>query len=136
MIAYLDEREIDGYSAHFTAFFRAGENREGDQTRDHRDPEAQREARVGGEQRTFPCLVYIGLPSNKQFLRDATQRSPDAVARVISTAHGLSGANADYLFELERALVGIGLARADGHVADLARQVRALLGAARGEAGS
>ena len=76
-------------------------------------------------------MVYIGLPSNPQFLRDPAQRDAQDVARVISSSSGLSGKNSEYLFLLETALKGLGLGTADGHVTDLVRRVQAIQ---RGEA--
>jgi cation transport protein ChaC len=102
---YLDEREIDGYSAHYTPFH----------------PTVPVE---GSTASPIICMVYIGQPSNPQFLRDAAHRAPQHVAQVISEGHGLSGKNSEYLFMLEKALEGIGLGSADVHVRDLVRKVR------------
>lgn len=71
-------------------------------------------------------MVYIGLPSNPQFLRDPKQRDPQDVAKVISSSNGQSGKNSEYLFLLEKALKGLGLGTADGHVTDLVRRVQAI----------
>ncbi|KAJ5124246.1 ChaC-like protein [Penicillium bovifimosum] len=102
---YLDEREIDGYSAHYTPFH----------------PTVPVE---GSTTSPIICMVYIGQPSNPQFLRDAAHREPQHVAQVISNGHGLSGKNSEYLFMLEKALEGIGLGSADVHVRDLVRKVK------------
>jgi hypothetical protein len=72
------------------------------------------------------CMVYIGLPSNAQFLRDPAERDPASVAEVISRSRGLSGENRDYLYQLEEALEGLGLGSADPHVTDLVRRVKQL----------
>jgi glutathione-specific gamma-glutamylcyclotransferase len=69
-------------------------------------------------------MVYIGMPSNPQFLRDPAERDPQAVAQVISVSRGQSGRNTEYLYLLEKALEGLGLGTADGHVTDLVRRVR------------
>lgn len=71
-------------------------------------------------------MVYIGLPTNSQFLCDPAQRDPATVAKVISISRGLSGKNTEYLYLLEKALEGLGLGSADGHVTDLVRRVKAL----------
>lgn len=71
-------------------------------------------------------MVYIGQPSNPQFLRDPAQREPQDVARVISAGHGLSGKGTEYLYLLEKALEGIGLGTADVHVTDLVRRVKGI----------
>lgn len=68
------------------------------------------------------------MPTNTQFLRDPADRDPDAVARVISVSHGQSGKNTEYLYLLEKALEGLGLGSADGHVTDLVKRVKALEG--------
>lgn len=72
------------------------------------------------------CMVYIGLPTNPQFLRDAARRDPQHVARVISEGHGQSGKNSEYLYLLEKALEGLGLGSADRHVTDLVSRVKAM----------
>lgn len=69
-------------------------------------------------------MVYIGQPTNPQFLRDPARREPQDVAGVISVGHGLSGKNAEYLYMLEKALEGLGLGTADAHVTDLVGRVK------------
>ena len=70
------------------------------------------------------CMVYIGLPSNPQFLG---RESPEDVAGVIAASHGPSGANAEYLFMLEESLASLGGESGDCHIKDLATRVRLLL---------
>ena len=113
---YLDEREIDGYSAHYTPFHPTID--------------------VEGATSSSPiiCMVYIGQPSNPQFLREAARREPQDVAQVISAGHGLSGKNTEYLYLLEKALEGLGLGTADVHVTDLVRRVKAIEAEGLGEA--
>ncbi|KAJ5270930.1 hypothetical protein N7505_006688 [Penicillium chrysogenum] len=108
---YLDEREIDGYSAHYTPFH----------------PTVDVEG-AGDSTGSSPiiCMVYIGQPTNPQFLRDAAHREPQHVAQVISAGHGLSGKGSEYLFMLEKGLEGLGLGTADVHVTDLVRRVKAI----------
>ncbi|KAL4918762.1 ChaC-like protein-domain-containing protein [Aspergillus aurantiobrunneus] len=102
---YLDVREIDGYSVHYTPFHP-----------------------VTAASSPITCMVYIGQPTNPQFLRDPARREPQDVAEVISRGHGQSGKNTEYLYLLEKALEGIGLGSADGHVTDLVRKVREIEG--------
>ncbi|OJD23854.1 hypothetical protein ACJ73_04794 [Blastomyces percursus] len=134
--AYLDDREIDGYTVHFTPFHAAPSstittNNNNTTTTTIIPP-------------TIPitCMVYIGLPTNAQFLRNPTDRDPANVARIISQSCGQSGENREYLYLLEKALEGPefaggadengdgnGFTRvADSHIADLARRVRAIEG--------
>ncbi|KAI9045563.1 gamma-glutamylcyclotransferase [Aspergillus affinis] len=107
---YLDEREIDGYTAHFTPFHAFGST-------------------DVPESRPITCMVYIGQPTNPQFLRDPARREPQDVAEVISRGRGQSGKNTEYLYLLEKALESVGLGSADGHVTDLVRRVKAIEGA-------
>lgn len=69
-------------------------------------------------------MVYIGLPSNPQFLGP---QSPRDVAEVVARSRGPSGANAEYLFMLEESLMGLGEGSGDEHVRDLAERVRSLM---------
>ncbi|EFQ98962.1 hypothetical protein MGYG_01974 [Nannizzia gypsea CBS 118893] len=111
--AYLDDREIDGYSVHYTPFY------------PYSSPKSD-EAQSAASLQSRKCLVYIGLPSNIQFLREPALREPDAVARVIHASRGQSGENRDYLYSLETALEGLGLGSSDVHVTDLVRRVKAM----------
>lgn len=118
---YLDEREINGYTAHYTPFHPTvdlgGSNASGDQA-----------------SAPIICMVYIGQPSNSQFLREAASRDPQQVAQVIASSEGASGKNTEYLFMLEKALDGIGLGTADVHVTDLVKRVKAIEAEGLGEA--
>ncbi|KAF3390502.1 hypothetical protein F1880_009245 [Penicillium rolfsii] len=110
---YLDEREIDGYSVHFTPFHpTTGPFADPQENATHTTP--------------ITCMVYIGQPTNPQFLREPERRAPQDVARVISAGHGQSGKNTEYLYLLEKALEGLGLGTADVHVTDLVKRVRAI----------
>ncbi|KAJ5623297.1 hypothetical protein N7490_011902 [Penicillium lividum] len=114
---YLDEREIDGYSAHYTPFYPvSGDGSTGELPR-----------------QDLICMVYIGQPTNPQFLREDAQREPQHVATVISAGRGLSGKNTEYLYLLEKALEGIGLGSADVHVTDLVKRVKAIEADGEGE---
>nr|OQO17795.1 hypothetical protein B0A51_15681 [Rachicladosporium sp. CCFEE 5018] len=122
--AYLNIREINGYSMHYTPF--------------HAFPPASRTASLVNEptnngpscQATpIHCLVYIGTPDNPQFLGP---QDPQALAERIAMCRGPSGENREYLFMLEEALRGLhGGEERDGvvdeHVTDLAARVRALI---------
>ncbi|KAJ5766890.1 ChaC-like protein [Penicillium nucicola] len=113
---YLDEREIDGYSAHYTPFH----------------PTIHVDSATDSS--PIICMVYIGQPSNPQFLRETARREPQDVAQVISAGHGLSGKNTEYLYLLEKALEGLGLGTADVHVTDLVKRVKAIETEGLGEA--
>ncbi|KAK2759760.1 hypothetical protein FQN54_002494 [Arachnomyces sp. PD_36] len=107
--AYLDDREIDGYTVHYTAFH----------------PVSSPDSNSNSEQlKPHICMVYIGLPSNSQFLNNPSLREPSSVAQVISTSRGKSGENTEYLYLLEEALEGLGLGSADGHVTELVKRVK------------
>ncbi|KAL4755514.1 hypothetical protein BDW72DRAFT_189266 [Aspergillus terricola var. indicus] len=120
---YLDVREIDGYSVHYTPFHPVATTATATGTSTDQSTSAS----------PMTCMVYIGQPSNPQFLRDPARRDPQDVAEVISRGVGQSGKNTEYLYLLEKALEGIGLGSADEHVTDLVRRVRAIEGL--GEAG-
>ncbi|KAK2794266.1 hypothetical protein FQN50_009921 [Emmonsiellopsis sp. PD_5] len=128
--AYLDDREIDGYSVHFTPFHPSSSS---SPIPTNTNTNTSTNTNPNLKPTPITCLVYIGLPTNAQFLRDAADREPAAVAEVISKSRGQSGENREYLYLLERALedegfgggVGLGVGNgADKHVADLARRVR------------
>lgn len=106
MRAYLDIREVNGYSIQYTSFHPANPS-----------------------QPAIQCLVYIGLPNNPQFVG---VQEPDQLAKHILRSRGPSGENSEYLFMLEVALEGLGKENGDRHVKDLARRVKAL--AAKGKA--
>ncbi|BCR93977.1 gamma-glutamylcyclotransferase [Aspergillus luchuensis] len=112
---YLDIREINGYSDHYTPFHPV------------LTPQGARSTDTSDYPATpITCMVYIGQPSNPQFLRDPAQREQQAVAEVISRSEGKSGKNAEYLFMLEKALEGLGFGNAEMHVTDLVKRVKAL----------
>ncbi|PYI02065.1 ChaC-domain-containing protein [Aspergillus sclerotiicarbonarius CBS 121057] len=110
---YLDIREINGYTDHYTPFHPVLTSKGSDPTECPTTP--------------ITCMVYIGQPTNPQFLRDPAQREQQAVAEVISRSEGKSGKNAEYLFMLEKALEGLGFGNAEMHVTDLVQRVKALL---------
>jgi len=94
---YLDIREINGYTIHYTPFHPAD----------------------GAP--TIHTLVYIGTPDNDQFLGP---QDPQKLAEHIYKSKGPSGLNKDYLLSLETALDSLSPASWDGHIKDLADRVR------------
>jgi glutathione-specific gamma-glutamylcyclotransferase len=96
---YLDIREINGYSIHYTPFHPA----------------------AGGA--PIRTLVYIGTPDNDQF---TGPQDPQALAEHIYRSAGPSGLNKDYLLGLEAALDELSPDSGDEHVTDLACRVRAI----------
>lgn len=102
---YLDIREINGYTIHYTPF--------------HPSPSGS----------PIHTLVYIGTPDNDQFVGP---QDPQALAEHIARSAGPSGPNLEYLFGLEAALAALGDESGDEHVTDLAERVRGVL-AERGE---
>lgn len=119
---YLDVREIDGYSVHYTPFHPFTTS-----------PSTTTTTEIPELSSPITCMVYIGQPTNPQFLRDPARREPQDVAEVISRGHGQSGKNTEYLYLLEKALEGVGLGSADGHVTDLVKRVREIEGRADAE---
>lgn len=105
---YLDIREINGYSIQYTSFH----------------PSPSTSLMPTSDTRPIDkCLIYIGLPSNPQFLG---RQSPQDVAKVIAMSTGPSGANAEYLFMLEDSLMCLGEGSGDEHVRDLSERVKLL----------
>lgn len=96
--SYLDIREINGYSMHYTTF----------QPADATKPPIQ-------------TLVYIGTPDNPQFVG---AQDPQELAEHISRSRGPSGENKEYLFMLEKSLEELCSESTDEHVNDLAARVR------------
>lgn len=96
---YLDIREINGYSIHYTPFLPA----------DGSLP--------------IKTLVYIGTPDNEQFVGP---QDPQQLAEHIFRSQGPSGLNRDYLLNLDTALNELATESGDVHTHDLAERVRAL----------
>ncbi|KAI0101614.1 ChaC-domain-containing protein [Nemania sp. FL0031] len=94
---YLDIREINGYTIHYTPFHPA-------------DGSAP-----------IRTLVYIGTPDNDQFVGP---QDPQALAEHIQRSEGPSGLNRDYLLELEKALDELSPESGDAHVTDLSDRLR------------
>jgi len=96
---YLDIREINGYTIHYTPFHPADGSK------------------------TIRTLVYIGTPENDQFIGP---QDPQKLAEHIWRSEGPSGLNKDYLLCLEQALDGLSAESEDGHIKDLADRLRAI----------
>lgn len=93
ILARLDHREKNGYERHALGL-----------------------ETTGG---IIEALVYVAVPGNFAWLGEAHE---DDVAAHIHGAHGPSGANRDYLLELDAALTALGAD--DDHVRALARRVK------------
>lgn len=81
------------------------------------------------QHQSIKTLLYIGLPTNPNFLG---VQHPSDVAEVIAKSKGPSGENAEYLFMLEEALDNLGLGSRDDHINKLSSMVRQILGEQRG----
>jgi glutathione-specific gamma-glutamylcyclotransferase len=99
---YLDIREINGYTIHYTDFHPADGSS------------------------VIKTLVYIGTPDNDQF---SGPQDPQKLAEHIYRSEGPSGLNKDYLLSLETALEILSPESGDGHVKDLANRLRKISGA-------
>lgn len=77
-------------------------------------------------------MVYIGLPSNPQFLGP---QNLDRLAARILRCKGPSGENKDYLFMLQEALKSLADGAEDEHVEELAKRTKEA-GMASGEDGA
>ncbi|ETS86614.1 hypothetical protein PFICI_00442 [Pestalotiopsis fici W106-1] len=95
---YLDIREINGYTIHYSPF----------------QPAAAGAAPI----RT---LVYIGTPDNDQF---TGPQDPQQLAEHIWRSEGPSGLNREYLWNLEKSLDELSPESGDEHVTDLSNRVR------------
>ena len=67
--------------------------------------------------------MYIGLPSNPQFLGP---QDPQELAAHILKSRGPSGENKEYLYMLETALLDLSAESEDRHISDLASRCRKL----------
>ncbi|KAK4042072.1 ChaC-like protein-domain-containing protein [Parachaetomium inaequale] len=108
---YLDIREINGYTIHYTPFHPAPapDGLTQHHRRDHRHP--------------IRTLVYIGTPDNDQFVGP---QDPQELAEHIYRSAGPSGPNRDYLWGLEAALDELSPESGDEHVTDLSNRLRAV----------
>ncbi|KAI9669361.1 MAG: hypothetical protein M1831_000397 [Alyxoria varia] len=112
--SYLDIREVNGYTIQYADF--------------HVPQRSSQTSHGGSDPAPISCLVYVGLPTNPQFLGP---QDPDQLARHILKSRGPSGENKEYLYNLAAALstlsreAGVDV-EVDEHVADLARRARLL----------
>jgi len=97
---YLDIREINGYTIHYTPFWPAD-----------------------GSAATIRTMVYIGTPENPQFLGP---QDPQVLAERIHRSVGPAGPNKEYLWALEMALEELDPSSGDEHVTNLADRLRKL----------
>jgi hypothetical protein len=114
---YLDIREINGYTIHYTPFHPASQTS---------TPTTSSATATAAPIRT---LVYIGTPDNEQFVGP---QDPQALAEHIYRSEGPSGLNRDYLWGLERSLDELSPTSGDEHVTDLSDRVRAIAAKHRG----
>lgn len=105
--AYLDIREINGYSMQYVPFHPVLSNSEAPST----------------FAAPIMCLLYIGMPDNPQFLG---VQDPEQLAKHILKSRGPSGENKDYLYELETALVELTKESGDEHISDLVKRCKRL----------
>ncbi|KAH7076397.1 ChaC-like protein-domain-containing protein [Paraphoma chrysanthemicola] len=122
---YLDIREINGYSIQFTPFHPAAPSTTSAIATESATAVPTSNSKTPSSPSPSPpsirCLVYIGLPSNPQFLGP---QDPDALARKILESTGPSGENKEYLYNLEKALEGLSSESEDAHVKDLVARCR------------
>ncbi|KAI6878560.1 hypothetical protein KC363_g2379 [Hortaea werneckii] len=127
---YLDIREINGYSIQYTPFNSSvlppsPQPADQDMTATFQTIHPAPEINTSALPARIQCLVYIGLPSNPQFLGP---QDPQALAEHIVKSRGPSGENTEYLYQLEEALQGLSRESGDEHISDLARRCREIEG--------
>ncbi|KAM3157588.1 hypothetical protein ABEW05_001895 [Botrytis cinerea] len=105
---YLDIREINGYTIHYTAFHPAASSNNDD----------------NNQPQPIQTLLYIGTPSNPQF---TGPQDPQELAEHIFRSEGPSGLNRDYLLSLDVALDELSPESGDDHIKDLANRVRKIV---------
>ncbi|KAI1638599.1 ChaC-domain-containing protein [Biscogniauxia mediterranea] len=135
--AYLDIREINGYTIHWEAFHPSSSSSSpfppsssspsSPSPSPDPDPSSSSTTTTTTNATTpIRALVYIGTPANDQF---TGPQDPQALAEHIYVSEGPSGPNREYLLELERALAALGSGpdeSGDAHVSDLCDRVREL----------
>ncbi|KXJ95728.1 ChaC-like protein-domain-containing protein [Microdochium bolleyi] len=118
---YLDIREINGYTIHYTDFQPAAA---AEHSSTSRSSSSNNGTAPPSAPETIKTLVYIGTPDNPQF---TGPQEPQALAEHIRASHGPSGANREYLLNLETALNALSPPDSgDAHITDLCDRVRAL----------
>ena len=114
--AYLDIREINGHTIHYTPFHPATTSTSAATADD---------GAAGQQHKPIKTLVYIGTPDNEQFVGP---QDPAELAAHICRSAGPSGPNVDYLWGLERSLDELSPGRSgDEHVRDLAERARRIV---------
>ncbi|RXG41186.1 hypothetical protein VDGE_03251 [Verticillium dahliae] len=122
---YLDIREINGYTIHYTPFHPA-ESAPPSTTSSSSAAAAASASGPPTPAAPIRTLVYIGTPDNDQF---TGPQDPQALAAHIRRSVGPSGLNTDYLFNLDQALDELSPDSGDDHIRDLTRRVRAIIAA-------
>ncbi|MCJ1468974.1 hypothetical protein MMC07_007605 [Pseudocyphellaria aurata] len=117
---YLDIREINGYTVQYADFYPASTTSSSSSS----TASSQTAMNIKQSATIKNTLLYIGLPTNPNFLGALHLRE---VSAVIASSKGPSGENAEYLFKLEDALKSLGPCSDDKHVKGLSGMVRALL---------
>ncbi|KAK7745463.1 hypothetical protein SLS53_002961 [Cytospora paraplurivora] len=107
---YLDIREINGYTIHYTPFYPAS------------NPQAP-----------IRTLAYIGTPENDQFVGPQDLL---VLAEHIYKSEGPSGLNSEYLLNLDKALDELSPESGDEHITDLSTRVRAIIAREEGKSGA
>lgn len=126
MKEYLDIREINGYSMQYTPFqpspswLQLQDESTLHEIFGRNDIITNTESSLS----SISCLVYIGLPTNPQFLGP---QDPQALAEKIVRSRGPSGENVEYLLKLEESLRELSAESEDQHVSDLARRATSFL---------
>ncbi|KAK4144678.1 ChaC-like protein-domain-containing protein [Dichotomopilus funicola] len=123
---YLDIREINGYTIHYTPFHPAPP---ATHTTSTSKTATDADAGADADLTTLPdypirTLVYIGTPDNDQFVGP---QDPQLLAEHIFRSSGPSGQNRDYLLGLEAALDELSPESGDEHVTDLSNRLRAVI---------
>ncbi|KAB5580949.1 cation transport regulator-like protein 2 [Coniochaeta sp. 2T2.1] len=113
---YLDIREINGYTIHYTPFHPASELHPDRTSTTSPSGGASDEEVLSRGQHPIKTLVYIGTPDNDQFVGP---QDPQQLAEHIYKSQGPSGLNRDYLWGLERSLEELCPESGDEHVRDL-----------------
>ncbi|KAF7934786.1 uncharacterized protein EAE98_002831 [Botrytis deweyae] len=113
---YLDIREINGYTIHYTEFYPAASSSSSSSS-----TETQQQQQQQQQQQPIQTLLYIGTPSNPQF---TGPQDPQELAEHIFRSEGPSGLNRDYLLSLDVALDELSPESGDDHIKDLANRVR------------
>ncbi|RVD85837.1 uncharacterized protein DFL_004142 [Arthrobotrys flagrans] len=100
--AYLDLREINGYTIHRHPVYHNLSRKESE-----------------GVPNPIPAIVYIGTPDNPQFV--GPPESTHALAQHILNSRGPSGENKEYLYNLYTALEQLAPEAHDSHITELAK---------------